>query len=208
MGTTMLSDSQKASLAVKTERYEANLHLADDYLASRGITRAAAEMFRLGVCDGLVPGDEMFAGRLAIPYITADGSVVAIRYRAMDASTPKYLSMTGAETHLFGVSALNTDARSVVIAEGEIDAITLMQLGYVSVGVPGVQAWQKFFRFLFEDFDRIVVACDGDDAGLQFGRRMQDEIGAIPVNLPPGEDVNSVYLAGGRSAVEAIVGAA
>jgi DNA primase len=61
---------------------------------------------------------------------------------------------------------------------------------------------------LFEDFDRIVVACDGDEAGLQFGRRMQDEIGAIPVNLPPGEDVNSVYLSGGREAVEAIVGPA
>lgn len=204
----MLSDSQKASLEAKTARYETQLDLADDYLTGRGISRAAAEMFRLGVCDGRAPGDEMFAGRLAIPYITADGSVVAIRYRAMDGSNPKYLSMTGAETHLFGVSALNTDSRSVVIAEGEMDAITLMQLGYVSVGVPGVQAWQGFFRYLFEDFDRIVVACDGDEAGLQFGRRMQDEIGAIPVNLPPGEDVNSVYLAGGREAVEAIVGAA
>jgi hypothetical protein len=41
--------SQKELLAKATVKYAENIHLAEDYLASRGITREVARLARLGV---------------------------------------------------------------------------------------------------------------------------------------------------------------
>jgi len=202
------SSSLKQSLERATAEHQQNASLARGYLAQRGIEKATSDMFRLGVVRGEGPLDEQYTGRLSIPYIAANGAVVALRYRALDDTQPKYLSRSGAKPHLFGVSCLLGDAREVVITEGEIDQMTLTQIGVTAVGVPGAQAWKKAWRFLFEDFDRVICLSDGDEAGKDFGNKMAAAVGAVVVELPAGEDTNSIFVKFGATELRSIIRAA
>lgn len=202
-----LSESQKESLEKATAAYQENIEVALPYLVSRGLTEGTVSMFRLGVVasDTASLGDERYVGRLAIPYICASGEVVALRFRTLDDSTPKYLSRSGAMPHLFGVSCLLGDSREAVVVEGELDQMTLTQMGVTAVGVPGSKAWNKSWRWLFEDFDRIIVLADGDEAGRDFGKKMVEEIDATMVELPSGEDTNSIYVKHGADQLREIL---
>ena len=202
-----LSESQKQSLEQATARYHENLEAALPYLARRGISEQTANTYRLGVVPvgGATMGDERYEGRLAIPYITANRDVVALRFRSITDETPKYLSRTGTTTHLFGVSCLLGDSTDAVVVEGEIDQMTLTQMGVTSVGIPGVKAYKKSWRHLFTDFDRIIVLADGDEPGRDFARSMVNELGAVMVELPAGEDTNSIYVNHGADQLKEIL---
>ena len=81
------------------------------------------------------------------------------------------------------------------LTEGEIDCITLNQLGVPAVGVPGAKNWKPHYRLLMEDYDRVVVLCDGDQAGREFGREVAERVDGVElVHLPDGEDVNSLWV--------------
>lgn len=155
-----------------------------------------------------LPGDGEYAGRLAIPYITADGSVVDMRFRSLTQEGPKYLSKPGAVSRLFNVKDLLTSSDTIYLTEGEIDAMTLHQIGIPAVGIPGANQHQRHWRLLFEDFDQIRVICDGDQAGRDFGKRMAAEVENVTViHLDDGLDVNEIYTSGGDEALRKAVAA-
>ena len=97
------SNSQKELLSLAATKYAANIYQAEDYLASRGITREAARLARFGVVEEPETGHEQFQGRLSIPYITKTG-VVDLRFRSLNpAVEPKYMGMTGSDTKMYNV---------------------------------------------------------------------------------------------------------
>lgn len=159
-------------------------------------------MYRLGYVTGDHPADTDYAGRLSIPYLTPAG-VVDIRYRTVDGDGPKYLSRPGATTKLFNVRDLHIDSPVLYVTEGELDCITASALcGLPTVGVPGANNWQQHFKLLMADYRKVVVLCDGDEAGRQFGKTVCKEVDtAVAVSMPPGMDVNDLFLQGGREAV-------
>lgn len=204
----MLSQSQRDLLERATAAYEG--HLADvmPYLSQRGISEQTARTYRLGyVAVPPVRGDDEYVGRLSIPYVTT-GGVVDIRFRAITAGDePKYKSRPGTQTRLFGVTALTKDADTIVLCEGEIDTMTMNQIGVPAVGVPGANAWKDHWRLLFADYDNIVVMCDGDQAGRDFGKRVAEKIDNVQVvHLPDGTDVNDLYTSGGEALLRDKVG--
>lgn len=197
MTSKLLSASSRASLEKTCQAHEANLAAVLPYLATRGITPQTAAMCRLG--SGL---DDHGNNRLSIPYVTADGSVVDIRYRSLSADGPKYLSRPHSKVRLYGVTALLSKSPVMFLTEGEIDCITLGQLGIPAVGVPGASSWQSHWRRLFDDFDTVVAVCDGDQAGKDFGKRVTERIdSAVTVQLPDGQDINSIYTELGEQAL-------
>ena len=203
----MLTATQRDSLEETTQTYASHLPQALAYLDSRGISERTARTYRLGYVppNHSLPGDEQYEGRMAIPFITT-GGVVCVRYRSIDHSEPKYLTRAGDESTLFSVTSLLDDTDTMVITEGEIDAMTLNQVGISAVGVSGAKAWKRHYRLLFEDYERVIVACDGDAAGRDFGRQVTDQIqGAIAISMPDGEDVNSVYTTHGEESVRAML---
>lgn len=174
------------------------------YLTGRGIAKTTARMYRLGyVAEG------EYAGRLAIPYITADGSVVDIRFRSLDASvTPKYLSRHGAGARLYSVGSILAAGVTLYITEGEIDAMTLNQIGLPAIGIPGATQWERHWSRLLLDFDHVIVVCDGDQAGVDFGKKIIEKVeNATLIRLPDGEDVNSIYTTQGEEALKGMVAA-
>lgn len=198
--------SQMAALEAATAAYEQQLPTVAGYLAGRGLTQDMAKAFRLGYVAQPAPGHEPYVGRLAIPYLTPAG-VVDIRFRAVtDTDGAKYLSRPGATPTLFNVAAFFRTSMTISVAEGELDTIVMDTVsGVPAVGCPGVQLWKPYYNRLFADY-QVLVMCDGDDAGRDFGKRLAKEVdGATPIHLPDGHDVNSLFAAGGADAVRALL---
>lgn len=175
---------------------------AAQYLAGRGISQQTARMYRLGYVERPVRGDDEMVGRLAIPYLTTSG-VVDIRYRSIDTNEgPKYLSRNGSKARLFSVTSLLAKAQRIFLTEGEIDCMTLNQIGLPAVGFPGANAWQSHWRLMFSDYDEVTVICDGDQAGRDFGKKLAERLdGVIVVHLPDGTDVNDLFVREGEDAL-------
>ena len=197
-----LTQEQRNSLESLVSRYQTNLYVAAEYLDGRGITEATAVMERLGVLDEPLPKDPDAAyNRLAIPYVTRAG-VVDVRYRCLrehdcgDSGCAKYLGRAGVSPRLYHVSSLVEAGSGICVAEGELDCVILNQLGYEAVGIPGVANWKPHWSRLFEDFERIVVFCDGDSAGVGFGKAWADRFpqSVELVQCDDGEDVNSTFI--------------
>jgi DNA primase len=171
--------------------------LAEEYLDKRGISLADAEKFRLGVVSQPLVGHEVYQNRLAIPYLTRAG-VVDIRFRAIDYSEPKYLGLPGSETRLYNVEAYFQATDWICLCEGEIDTMTLSKLGYPAIGIPGVKNIKSHHYKILSDFDRIYVFADGDTAGRDFAKDLARKVaGVIPITIPDGEDVNSLFIKDG-----------
>jgi DNA primase len=118
---------------------------------------------------------------------------------------PKYLSIDGAGTNLYNVLDLKKDSPFIVVAEGEIDTISLSLAGIPAVGVPGVDAWQKHFARCLEDFEVIYSAGDGDKAGSKFNSLMAREVKARPLRLPRGADANALYVKEGADGLRRLI---
>jgi DNA primase len=69
------------------------------------------------------------------------------------------------------------------------------------VGVAGATKWEDHWNLVFEDFTRVYVWQEGDDAGKKFADRVVQEVNAVRVELPGGEDVNSIWTASGAEAL-------
>jgi DNA primase len=205
-----LTQDARSLLESQTSRYQQNLYVAAEYLDGRGITEDTAVSARLGVVDEQVHGDpEAAFQRLSIPYITRSG-VVDLRFRCIrdhecgEVSCAKYLGRPGATLRLYGVDDLVSAGDTIVVTEGELDRLILHQLGYPAVGLPGAESWKRHWHRLFEDFQRVVVFGDGDAAGVRFTKRFLDEFpqSVEAIQLPEGEDVNSMYLLEGSEYFE------
>lgn len=181
---------------------------AQDFLVRRGIDRETAVGFRLGSVRNPLPGDELFRGRLAIPYVTT-GGICNFKFRCIEnhdcgqqgEQHKRYRNHENLNTNLFNVNSIDTDEPFLCIAEGEIDAITLSMCGLPAIGVPGVANWKDHFNLLLEDFGELYLFADGDDAGYKLGKFLAKEVRVTVIKMPPREDVNSIYLSKGAAGI-------
>jgi len=201
------SQSQKELLGRASKKYAESIHLAADYLASRGITREAARLAQLGVVAEPEPGHEQYKGRLSIPYITKTG-VVDLRCRSLDpAVEPKYMCMTGAETKMYNVLDIEKAGDWIGVCEGELDTLTLSALvGIPCIGVPGSNSWKKHYTRLLADFERVFIFADGDEPGREFARGLAKELPTTVVTMEDGEDVNSSFVKYGADYIRDKIG--
>ncbi len=152
-------------------------------------------MFRLGLVKEPEPGHEPYIGRLAIPYITPAG-IIDIRFRSLNTDGgPKYMSRPGASTHIYNIQALQSESDVLAICEGEIDTIIATQCGFAAVGLPGANNWKQFYSRVLADWSKIMLFCDGDNAGREMAKNISRELDNVfPIFMPDGCDVNDVYL--------------
>lgn len=178
-------------------------HVWDDepaaYLAFRGLTHATIDRFGLGFTGGW--GDLGALGDyrccLVFPYEDGLGRLRKLRYRPIrpDWTGPKYLDLKNAEPHLYAPRAL--DNPIVYVAEGEIDTMTLWQLGLRAVGMPGAAMFREHWKYLFREphVERVILVLDPDASGRQAAVRVKHWVSDVCedvriVGLPKGLDVN------------------
>ena len=168
----------------------------------------------LGTVVDPAAGHEQFEGWLSIPYITALGIAVSVKFRRLDDGKPKYGQPTGQKLHLYNVVDVAVDSSRIVITEGELDAVIISGiLGIPAVGVPGVAAWKPYYTKLLTGFDTVYVVGDNDlkedgtNPGAEFSKRVASEvINSQIVNLPLGMDINEFYLQHGPQELSTLLG--
>jgi len=180
--TIVPSNDTKKLLGELTREYEASLPYSpgEKYLLERGITKEAQSYFHLGFVANPRPEERMYRGRLSIPYIVGS-SVVGIKYRTLEGEPDgfKYISSTGfAARRIFNPNILRKLHTKIYVCEGEIDAITLAQLGVPAIAIPGAENWNPVAARALRN-RRVVVLADGDGKpgkGAQAGRKLADQI--------------------------------
>jgi len=196
-----LSKEQRRYLERATLEYAESLDVAAEWLAGRGIDLEHARSRGLGVVVDPIPGHENVAGMLAIPYLT-DVGPVNMSFRCMQNHNckeiphhSKYKKRKGSPTNLYGVQSASWADEWIVVTEGEIDALIWQQIGVPAIGVPGAESWKDHWNNVFEDFSRVYLAEDGDDAGKDLWIAMSENLtNVIRMKMPDGEDSNSMFL--------------
>jgi hypothetical protein len=162
----------------------------------RGISKESLEDFRLGYVASPSTGDERFEGHIAIPYLTVSG-VVTMRFRRVIGEGSKYNGHSGAMAWPYNVGALLTEG-PIFVCEGELDAIIATQCGLPAIAFPGANSWKRVYSRMLR-FREVYVLADGDAAGRKFAESIARDVqGTKIAEMPPGEDVNSVFLRDGE----------
>jgi twinkle protein len=156
----------------------------------RKIAPATIATYRLASKDGAI----MF------PYLR-DGELIAAKYRKL----PKQFHQdAGCEPSLFGWQAVPDDARSVLICEGEMDALAWHSYGIPALSVPmggGTGAKHSWIEAEFERLsllDTVFVSMDSDEAGQAAVRDICERLGRerCRVVTLPHKDANDCLVAG------------
>lgn len=172
---------------------------ARNWLHARGLTNRTVEDYLLGY--------DQDRNAIVIPYLNALGEVRGYRWRNLSQGSVKYMQPKGEGLHLFHVKASRKPR--VWLCEGEFDSMILDQLGFPSVGVPGVNAFKDEWAYLFAYCDQVNIVFDSDEAGKEgaarVGRVISNFVTKVQkVGLPHGKDVTDLYLADRQGLVDLI----
>lgn len=133
-------------------------------------------------------------GALALPAFTPDGkSVQYIKYRAI--REKKFWSEAGGKPCLFGWQAIPRDARTVVICEGELDAMAWHAYGFPALSPTngaGNLDWIGTEFDALARFDVIYLSMDGDEAGQAVVPALVERLGVTRCRVVslPHKDAN------------------
>jgi DNA primase len=202
----MLSNTRRGFLSQEARLWHQGLTgRAEVYLEERGIPAEVAGRFLLGIASG-EGSSAGCKGRLSIPYLTPAGCV-GFKFRSLDGAEPKYLAPAGQEVRLFNAGDLLAGTPTVVLCEGELDAVVVSGvLGVPAVGVPGANSWKRHWDLLLEPFERVVVAADGDDAGQAMAEKVRGHVPQVVVAvMPDGHDASSVLVEFGEDELAALL---
>jgi len=122
------------------------------------------DLKRAGLCND--EGNLIFyKHKLLIPFL-ADGRIVFLQGRRLDAGEPKYLHLKGVSVPLYNTHILQDLQKGdrVYICEGVFDAMTLEQNGYNAVAILGVNNFKPEMAHQFKGFE-VVLMFDNDEAG-------------------------------------------
>jgi len=184
------------------------LESGNDYWESRGFNEQTIARFKLGLVVSPKTVDSVyFKGSPTIPYLTPDGYAYQIRVRSPKDGGPKYLPLVRehpgeSKVHLF--NARDSLESGVYITEGEIDCITLVQLGYPAVGVPGVSSWRSHWRYLLEDSEPTLIL-DPDEAGNQGREFIKRDLNCTEIHLED-LDLNDLLVHRGPESIHKLLG--
>jgi len=196
-----------------------------DYLKGRGIDASIAERYGVRFCSDLsglwtLADSEAIEAAglkslyvfqkaglpfLVFPYIR-QGTSVFIKSRCLLSKDeadrrgiPRFLFPGGSIPCLWNHDAV-AGADRVIIAEGEIDALSAIVAGYVAVGLPGSASWKDAWTRDFAGKD-VFLVLDADAAGQKGTRDIASRFRKAGLPCPrqlvltEGKDLNDILQA-------------
>ena len=181
-----------------------------DYLKSRGISKETADKMKLFAADKFFGRLNKTSAAIGFPYYR-DGALVAVKYRAFP--DKDFTQESGGAHDFFGIDHV-VKGKPLVIVEGEIDALTLMEAGIENaVSVPSgapikvadgkvSPSEDKRFAFVWnareiiDSAPYVIIATDQDTAGQALAEELARRIGKDKCRLAKFDmkDLNEVYL--------------
>lgn len=172
-------------------RSMANIHesLAEDYLTKRGISRGTACDFWLGYCEEWQSPTALKKGanptptrRLIIPtsrytYIARD---IRDDNEIPEAQKP-YVKQKQGGSVLFFLKALSSPDKPIIIVEGEIDAMSIYEVGHKEVvGLGSVTNWKKLVEYVKKTPPKqpLLIALDNDPKGRETADKLLEDLKA------------------------------
>lgn len=168
-----------------------------EWLNGRGLTDETIAAFKIG--------EQLRDGKAyaVFPYLR-DGELVNAKYRNV-ADKKDMRQEGGAEPCLFGWHLIDPRCRKVAICEGEIDAMTLHQMGVPALSVnagAGNHQWIENDWERLNRFSEILVCFDNDEAGQKGSVEVIRRLGmgrCKPVKFG-AKDANEWLMAGAEAA--------
>jgi twinkle protein len=164
-----------------------------EWFSSRGLTEATVEAYRIGEVDR---NGSIYA---LFPYIR-EGELINAKYRNI-VEKKDMRQEAGAEPCLFGWHLIDPKKRGIAITEGEIDAMSLYQVGIPAMSVnagAGNHQWIDNDWARLERFSEIYLCYDNDEAGQKGAREVANRLGLdrCKVVTFPKKDANEFLLTG------------
>lgn len=184
---------------------EARKHLEDPeavaYLQKRGISLETAQAHGLGYLPSFYTSDGGTWQALIIP--TSETSVVARNIHA-DTHSKKKTEKRG-EVHPFNLSAIY-EAETVHLCEGEIDALSVCEVGGAAIGLGSASYTAKFIDALKQailspskplKMKTLILSLDNDESGLRAAQNVRDGINALKEDRQLDVRLKTIDLAKG-----------
>jgi twinkle protein len=169
-----------------------------EWLSTRGLTDETIDAFKIAEADRKGVSFAIF------PYLR-EGELVNAKHRNI-ADKKDMRQESGAEPCLFGWHLIDPKKRSIAIAEGEIDAMTLHQMGIPALSVnagAGNHQWIDNDWSRLERFSEIFLCYDNDEAGKKGAQEVANRLGLDRCRVVtfPKKDANE-YLQSGATPVD------
>jgi DNA primase len=161
---------------------------------------------------------DRFRGRLMFPICNDVGEVIAFSGRLLQSESEAAKYLNSPETPLFrkgkvlfGLHKTKRgliEANCAIVCEGQIDLITLFEAGIINVVAPqGTAFTENQARVLKRYVNEVVLCFDADEAGQKAAERsldalLQNDLIVRIVEMPPGEDPDSLIRRKGKDEFE------
>jgi twinkle protein len=181
---------------------------AINYFGLRGITPETLQAMKVTGCNTYFTNSKANLDAICFNYYK-DGELVNIKYRAVEKKD--FMLSKDAELIFFNIDSLK-NAKSCVIVEGEIDALTVVQCGFKAViSVPnGAQIkgnceYLDGYIDIFQRMEKVYIYTDNDESGVGLKNELARRIGfekCLQVSHPPNcKDANEALLKFGKKIV-------
>lgn len=188
-----------------------------DYMATRGISEETCRKMRLGFENhpGLGPS-------VIFPSFDKAGKkVINVKYRKI--ASKDFRNSPDTYRPFFGLATLTEPAQPVIIVEGEIDQLTLVECGFDNVlsipdGSNAKGSQGKKLNCLpsaekeLIAAKRVIIATDGDPAGRAMAQELATRIGMDKVAFvefpDDAKDANDYLLAHGKDELVKLINSA
>ncbi|MDY0187582.1 MAG: DnaB-like helicase C-terminal domain-containing protein [Syntrophus sp. (in: bacteria)] len=162
---------------------------------TRGISLETVKGFNIGL------EIDINGGRwLTIPHYEK-GKLINIKSRSLPPAEKTFRRVKDCRSILFNGDAIGTNKEEIVITEGEIDTLTLIDRGIKNVvGITaGAGSFDPSWIDQFQAVKKIILMYDPDEPGQKGAREAARRLGydrCFNVVLPDGQDVNEYFRSG------------
>lgn len=209
----MFQEPEMDQKPVKKSERQPKTDEALAYMKGRGISEDVCRRYGLYQVTRFFTGTGREEPAVAFP-VMYKGQESSVKYRAVSG---KHFAAAGSPPVLFGLQTHNPEEKTIIISEGEVDALSWSQAGCAnSFSVPAGASvsqsekggWLWLSRYVFDASNKIILALDNDEPGQAAAEEIARRIGkhrVWTVTYPDGcKDANDILLKHGPEKLEQV----
>lgn len=173
---SVVKSNNVAKVKLGIEQFDTLDNKMLDYMQNRGISKETLKKARVLKSKK--------NGAFCFFYTDITGKAVGVKYRTID---KKIWSEEGSDMLLLNWDKISDKTETLIITEGEIDMLSLMQVGFDNVvsvpnGSSNMEWIEKHYTWL-EKFKTIILCYDNDEAGKKALKQSSERLSELNCEL-------------------------